>query len=44
MFITPTSEDKDKATERVFNALTENGIPITNSTLMKMGIGENEKN
>ena len=32
-------EDKDKATERVFNALKENGIPITNSTLMKMGLG-----
>ncbi len=29
-------EDKDKATKRVFNALKENGIPITNSTLMKM--------
>ena len=37
--ILKNAEDKDKATERVFNALTENGIPITNSTLMKMGIG-----
>ncbi len=32
--ILKNAEDKDKVTERVFNSLKENGIPITNSTLM----------